>query len=132
MDLTKHTITPSRGCEALPSRVGGVVRRCRSGVFSLLAAAGVAVALAAPATALDLPLLGKPERGGNRQQPGSGFVPPGRQAAEESDSRQAREAAREAQAINGGGRVLSVDEANGGWRVKLLKDGNVRFVFVPN
>lgn len=44
----------------------------------------------------------------------------------------AQEAAREAQQRNGGGRVLSVDEAGGGWRVKLLKDGDVRIVFVPN
>ncbi len=46
--------------------------------------------------------------------------------------RSADMATREAQQINGGGRVLSVDPANGGWRVKLLKDGNVRMVFVPD
>lgn len=44
----------------------------------------------------------------------------------------AREAARQAQSINGGGRVLSVEDANGGWRVKLLKDGNVRIVFIQH
>lgn len=44
----------------------------------------------------------------------------------------AREAARRAQSINGGGRVLSVEDANGGWRVKLLKDGNVRIVFMQH
>lgn len=46
--------------------------------------------------------------------------------------RSPKQAAREAQQINSGGRVLSVDAANGGWRVKLLKDGNVRIVFVPD
>lgn len=64
----------------------------------------------------------------------SSLVPPdhGLNAAEPQDHGQlsARDAAREAQQINGGGRVLSVDTANGGWRVKLLKDGNVRIVFV--
>lgn len=42
------------------------------------------------------------------------------------------EAARRAQQQNGGGRVLSVEPASAGWRVKLLKDGEVRIVFVPN
>lgn len=41
-------------------------------------------------------------------------------------------AARIAQKLNGGGRVLSVEPAAGGWRVKLLKDGDVRIVFVPD
>ena len=50
----------------------------------------------------------------------------------QSEGISAQEAAREAQQRNGGGRVLSVDEAGSGWRVKLLKDGNVRIVFVPN
>ncbi len=44
----------------------------------------------------------------------------------------ANAAARQAQSMNGGGRVLSVEEARSGWRVKLLKDGNVRIVFVPD
>lgn len=35
-------------------------------------------------------------------------------------------AAREAQARNGGGRVLSVDPEDGGYRVKVLKNGEVR------
>lgn len=36
------------------------------------------------------------------------------------------DAARQAQQRNGGGRVLSVDPENGGYRVKVLKDGEVR------
>lgn len=42
------------------------------------------------------------------------------------------EAARRAQQMNNGGRVLSVEPANGGWRVKLIKHGDVRIVFVPD
>jgi len=41
------------------------------------------------------------------------------------------DAARVAQQQNGGGRVLSVDPGDRGYRVKLLKDGNVRIVYVP-
>jgi len=36
------------------------------------------------------------------------------------------DAARRAQQQNGGGRVLSVDPEGGGYRVKVLKDGEVR------
>ena len=42
------------------------------------------------------------------------------------------EAARRAQELNNGGRVLSVEPAGGGWRVKLIKQGDVRIVFVPD
>lgn len=41
------------------------------------------------------------------------------------------EAARHAQRINGGGRVLSVSRGHDGYRVKLIKNGEVRVVFVP-
>ena len=41
------------------------------------------------------------------------------------------DAARVAQQQNGGGRVLSVDRGADGYRVKLLKNGDVRVVFVP-
>ena len=64
-----------------------------------------------------------------------GFVPRGRVRDEESEAHKtlnANDAARQAQSLNGGGRVLSVEEARDGWRVKLLKDGNVRIVFVPD
>lgn len=42
------------------------------------------------------------------------------------------QAAREAQSRYGGGRVLSVDRAGEGFRVKLLRDGDVRVVFIPD
>lgn len=79
--------------------------------------------------------FGKHRSGGHA--PPDGFVPSGRAEQPEElppSERQgisAQEAARQAQAINGGGRVLSVEDAKGGWRVKLLKNGDVRFVFVP-
>ena len=41
------------------------------------------------------------------------------------------EPARRAQQQNGGGRVLSVQPSEGGHRVKLLKDGEVRVYNVP-
>ena len=41
------------------------------------------------------------------------------------------EAAHRAQQINGGGRVLAVDPAQSGYRVRVLKDGEVRSVYVP-
>ena len=42
------------------------------------------------------------------------------------------EAAQRAQNMNGGGRVLAVDPAQSGYRVRVLKDGTVRSVYVPN
>jgi hypothetical protein len=41
------------------------------------------------------------------------------------------EAARAAQMQNGGGRVLDVEPAGDGWRVRLVKEGEVRTVFGP-
>lgn len=68
-----------------------------------------------------------------REAPG---VPPGRFTTTEdqpqSEGISAGEAARRAQQINGGGRVLSAEPAQGGWRVKLIKNGDVRIVFVPD
>lgn len=78
--------------------------------------------------------FGKHRSGGG---PPDGFVPSGRvdepdeQPQQDRSGISAQEAARQAQSINGGGRVLSVEDAKGGWRVKLLKNGDVRFVFVP-
>lgn len=57
----------------------------------------------------------------------SGFIPQAREADRQMSP---QEAARRAQAGNGGGRVLSVEPAGGGYRVKLLKDGEVRVVFI--
>lgn len=42
------------------------------------------------------------------------------------------EAARIAQQQNGGGRVLAVEPDAGGYRVKLLKNGDVRIIHVPD
>jgi hypothetical protein len=42
------------------------------------------------------------------------------------------EAARMAQSRNGGGRVLNVNPTDEGYRVKLLKQGEVRVILVPN
>lgn len=44
----------------------------------------------------------------------------------------AAQAAREAQERYGGGRVLSVDPAGEGFRVKLLRNGDVRVVFIAD
>lgn len=43
----------------------------------------------------------------------------------------AQAAARTAQRLNGGGRVLSVNPEGDGYQVRLLKDGEVRSYFVP-
>lgn len=43
----------------------------------------------------------------------------------------ASEAAKIAQKQDGGGRVLSVEHVDGGYRVKLLKKGEVRSILVP-
>jgi hypothetical protein len=77
------------------------------------------------------PVLKQPKPGVDLPQ---GFAPPGRRAPDDEthDELSANAAAQRAQAINGGGRVLSVEETRGGWRVKLLKEGDVRFVFVPD
>lgn len=63
------------------------------------------------------------------------YLPPGRESRGERDNAPGHgmspgEAAQRAQAMNGGGRVLSVEPAGDGYRVKLLRDGEVRVVFV--
>jgi hypothetical protein len=45
--------------------------------------------------------------------------------------RSASEAARIAEEQNGGGRVLDVRPAQGGYRVLVEKDGDVRMLFIP-
>lgn len=52
------------------------------------------------------------------------FVPPGPGVSRE-------DAMRRAQQMNGGGRVLAADPADSGYRVRVLKDGEVRSVYVP-
>jgi len=59
----------------------------------------------------------KPQQQEQQQQPRETRVP------RRDDS---AEAARRAQAQNGGGRVLSVEPEGSGYRVKVLKDGEVR------
>lgn len=71
-----------------------------------------------------------PSAPSQRPLPAAGFS-----AAEdrtEDEDLSASEAARQAQQLNGGGRVLSVEQAHDGWRVKLIKNGDVRIVFVPD
>lgn len=59
------------------------------------------------------------------------YLPPGREARDnEQRGMSPGEAAQRAQQINGGGRVLSVERAGDGYRVKLLRDGEVRVVYV--
>ena len=58
------------------------------------------------------------------------FLGPGREVREAPRGLDAEQAARRAQDENGGGRVLSVEPSNGGYRVKLLRNGEVRVVFV--
>lgn len=63
------------------------------------------------------------------------FIEHGRDSRDSRDNDRrggltANEAARRAQAENGGGRVLSVDRRGDGYRVKLLRDGEVRVVQV--
>ncbi|MDR3414711.1 MAG: hypothetical protein P4L83_00860 [Nevskia sp.] len=64
-----------------------------------------------------------PQRGG----------PPGAQMPPQQQFRpiSTGEAAHRAQQINGGGRVLAVDPADSGYRVRVLKNGEVRSVYVP-
>lgn len=60
------------------------------------------------------------------------YLPPGREARDNDPRRglSPGEAAQRAQHMNGGGRVLSVEPAGDGYRVKLLRDGEVRVVYV--
>jgi len=59
---------------------------------------------------------------------------PGREARDRDEQPRGglspNEAARRAQRENGGGRVLSVEPSGDGYRVKLLRDGEVRIVHV--
>lgn len=116
------------------------MRRLRRALIgALLAAATVAPALAAPPGMAPMPQMGP--RGlqpmAPLEPPGLGF--PGNREEQRSPHPELRqaprltpgEAARRAQAINGGGRVLAVVPTAGGYRVKLIKRGEVRVVFVP-
>ena len=71
-------------------------------------------------------------RRGGGQRLEAPYLAPGRENRENEQQRgmSPGEAAQRAQQINGGGRVLSVERAGEGYRVKLLRDGEVRVVFV--
>jgi len=62
------------------------------------------------------------------------FLNPGREARDRDapprGGMSPNEAAKRAQRENGGGRVLSVEQSGDGYRVKLLRDGEVRIVHV--
>ena len=61
---------------------------------------------------------------------GTDMRPPGSLIDQRSRSMTPAQAAREAQKRYGGGKVLSVDPSGDGYRVKLLRDGDVRVVFI--
>jgi hypothetical protein len=94
----------------------------RWATFLALAGAGFAAAA--------FPPLPAPSRGGPAAP--QTLVPPGVELSTPAPTLDAGDAAREAQQLNGGGRVLAVESTRDGWRVKLLKDGNVRIVYVPH
>ena len=59
-----------------------------------------------------------------QQQRPPNFPPQGRPVSRD-------DAMRRAQQMSGGGRVLAADPAESGYRVRVLKDGEVRSVYVP-
>lgn len=67
----------------------------------------------------------------NQQQERDDRDAGGEQWREQRRDRSA-EASRRAQQRNGGGRVLSVERDNAGYRVKVLKDGEVRVHLVED
>lgn len=80
--------------------------------------------------------LGPAAEAGRRDR--LGLEPPdlGRQGPDGLVDRRLRmtpaQAAREAQSRYGGGRVLSVDPADGGYHVKLERRGDIRVIFIPD
>lgn len=88
----------------------------------------MAIALIAiGSSALAPPLLATP-LASTRKQP---TKQPAHSQRKQVNSLTPGEAAREAQHANGGGRVLSVMREEDGYQVKLIKDGEVRIVFIP-
>ena len=61
-----------------------------------------------------------------QQQQQPPLQPEGWRDTRQSEGDRSADAARRAQQRNGGGRVLSVDPDGSGYRVKVLKDGEVR------
>jgi len=87
------------------------------------------------------PRFQRPPRPPPRPGPGAGERPPeaeGPKAGQtHADGPAGRsmappEAAQRARQINGGGRVLAVEPADNGYRVRILKDGEVRSLYVPS
>ena len=66
-----------------------------------------------------------------QRQPQSGFMPRGEPQYARPNDFSPGDAARRAQEMNGGGRILSVDPNGPGYRVKVLKEGEVRVIAVP-
>lgn len=83
---------------------------------------------------LSQPVQADRHRGGGLQLESPYLAPDrGNRDARQSEPRRSMtpgEAAQRAQQVNGGGRVLSVEPAGDGYRVKLLRDGEVRVVVV--
>lgn len=94
--------------------------KMRAALLMIVLAAGLAAG--GPASA--------DRRGGLRLD--TPFLAPDRDSRDSDQPRglSANEAARRAQNQNGGGRVLSVEPSGNGYRVKLLRDGEVRVVYV--
>ncbi|WP_293373550.1 hypothetical protein [Nevskia sp.] len=95
---------------------------------AILATIVIAISLLAtsqPATA---------DRRGSALRLDTPFLAPGRDARDRDEQPRGgmspNEAAKRAQRENGGGRVLSVEPSGDGYRVKLLRDGEVRVVHV--
>lgn len=63
---------------------------------------------------------------------GADMMPPAGLVDRRAPRLSAGDAARQAQKQYGGGKVLSVDPSGNGYRVKLLRDGDVRVVFIPD
>jgi hypothetical protein len=94
-----------------------------------LVAALLIVVLGLPAQA---DLFGR--RGGPAPRLDTPYLPPGRDTRDNEQPQRhgltPGEAAQRAQAMAGGGRVLSVEPMGEGYRVKLLRNGEVRVVVV--
>lgn len=93
--------------------------------FAMIVIAAGLLAASQPAMAdrrggvlgLDTQLLNPGREMRERDEPSRGGLSP-------------NEAAKRAQRENGGGRVLAVEPSGNGYRVKLLRDGEVRVVYV--
>lgn len=111
--------------------------RARPALIALLTAALMLTAPLASARGKDRGERERDDRGGFIGFPRQGgAVPDGlvdRGGTAHGASRlSAGQAARQAQARNGGGKVISVDPTDDGYRVKLLRRGDVRVLHIPD